>query len=384
MHGNLKMQAARALDGRLRDLARGMRQAEAELAFALREMADKALYRMLGFSRLGDYAEARLDMPAGKARELAELARRLTELPEVERAFRQGDLSWTKARQVARVATREDEDAWVGRAKEMTNRELEGEVARARGEKPRRRLVLELTDEQAADIEDAVGHLREEMGSNVGQGEAIALLVRRAMAPPLDRPGHQIVIHDCPRCEAASRDVNGGTIPVSGERLEEAREDAEVLDLRAGGTGLRSTEIPPTVRRAVVARDHGRCVICGARRHLHIHHLARRNAGGSSHDPANLCVLCSVCHKSLVHGRFVRLVGRGGALEVELRDGTRVRADGRRHPVPLGSPPVEVVPGRTRVPAYLRERRHSPGRRRRIDARGHGRVTDPCVEACVR
>ena len=356
MHGNRKMQAARELDARLRDLATRARQAEAELAYALLDMREKGLYRLLGFSRLGDYAEARLDMPAGKARELAELARRLGSLPAVERAFRQGELSWTKARQVARVATAENEASWIDRAKAMTSRELEAEVARAKGDTPTVRLVLTLTEEEAANLEDAIGHLREEMGESVGAGAAIAMLVRRATAPPVDRPGYQVVIHECSTCERASRDVAAGTIPVAAETLAEAKEDAEVLDLRAGDTGRRSTEIPPSVRRAVIARDHGRCVICGARRWLHIHHLVPRSAGGASHDPSALCLLCSVCHKGLTHGRFVRLVGRGGALEVELRDGTRRPADGRRRPVPLGGGDgLGEAPARPRpIPAFLR------------------------------
>ena len=239
----------------------------------------------------------------------------------------------------------------------MTNRELEGEVARAKGETPTVRLVLTLTEEEAADVEDAIGHLREEMGESMGAGAAIAMLVRRATAPPVDRPGHQVVIHECSTCERASRDVAGGTIPVAAETLAEAKEDAEVLDLRAGGTGRRSTEIPPSVRRAVIARDHGRCVICGARRWLHMHHLVPRSAGGSSHDPSALCLLCSVCHKGLTHGRFVRLVGRGGALEVALRDGTRRPADGRRRPVPLGGGDgVGEAPARPpAIPAFLRD-----------------------------
>jgi len=353
--GSTKFRAARALDERLRELTRRERRAEADLAGALLEMADTKLHRMLGFPSLGDYAEVRLEMPAGKARQLVELARRLKELPALERTFRDGDLSWTKCRQVARVATKETEQAWIGRAKATTNRELEDEVAREKGETPKVRLVLELTREQAADIEDGVRHLREACGPGLGLGAAIAMLVRQAAAPPVDRPGHQVVIHECPTCKSASRDAAGGPVAVGPEALAEAKADAEVLDLRGGGTGTRSVTIPPAVRRAVIARDHGRCVICGNRKWLHVHHLDRRSQGGSSHDPDGLCILCSTCHKKLVHGGFVRLEGRGGALEAVLHDGTRLPAGGGRPPALRAQPTPGDAPARRVVPAYLRE-----------------------------
>ncbi len=55
----------------------------------------------------------------------------------------------------------------------------------------------------------------------------------------------------------------------------------------------RRNAIPPVVRRAVLARDLGMCVVdgCGARTRLQIHHLTPQTAG-VDHDPDNLVTLC--------------------------------------------------------------------------------------------
>ncbi len=52
-----RLEEARELDGKLRALVRIAQQAEAELARALREMADRGLYRDLGYPRIQAYAE---------------------------------------------------------------------------------------------------------------------------------------------------------------------------------------------------------------------------------------------------------------------------------------------------------------------------------------
>jgi len=61
--------------------------------------------------------------------------------------------------------------------------------------------------------------------------------------------------------------------------------------------------IPPSVRRAVLARDGHRCTTpgCNAAHFLEVHHVTPRNAGGGN-DPANLTTLCSACHR-FTHSR---------------------------------------------------------------------------------
>ena len=134
--------------------------------------------------------------------------------------------------------------------------------------------------------------------------EAIAELCRRAMGAPVERPGYQVVIHECAKCETASRDAFSGEVAIAPDELAAAKVDAEIVDLRAGGTGEVRKSIKPSERRAVIARDRGRCGMCGTRAWLHIHHVRRDHRGVE-----DLRLLCSACHKTLVHGGYLSGVG---------------------------------------------------------------------------
>ncbi len=282
-----KLEAARNLDARLKGLARRAREAEAALAIGLLEMEESGLFREFGFPRVGDYADVELDVSPGKARALIDLARKLPGLPGLAEAFRRGEIPWTKARTIARVATVETESYWLERARCGTNRDLEREVAEAKGERPKVRLVVELGEEEMEVLEMAVARLREERGEAVPLGEAVVELARR---------GAMVV-------GGASRDA--------GRELPPEVEDDDVK------------RIPRPVRRHVRARDGCRCRLCARFAWLHIHHLRPWKEGGSSCDPENLVVLCSQCHKRIVHRRKLVLQGTASRLEVRLADGSK-------------------------------------------------------------
>jgi 5-methylcytosine-specific restriction endonuclease McrA len=48
-------------------------------------------------------------------------------------------------------------------------------------------------------------------------------------------------------------------------------------------------------RALVLERDNHRCVECGCKDELHLHHIHRLSDGGNN-DPDNLMTLCYVCH----------------------------------------------------------------------------------------
>jgi hypothetical protein len=85
----------------------------------------------------------------------------------------------------------------------------------------------------------------------------------------------------------------------------------EVDALTEGGTllgvGATTRNIPPRMRRAVLARDGG-CTAagCTSRYRLQVHHIRARSRGGS-HDPANLTTLCWYHHHVVVHGHGFRI-----------------------------------------------------------------------------
>ena len=82
-------------------------------------------------------------------------------------------------------------------------------------------------------------------------------------------------------------------------------------------------DIPPAVRRKVLRRDGGRCVVPGCRHatNVDIHHLTLRSEGGG-HDEDGLVVLCSAHHRAQHRGHLL--------IEGRVSTGLRFRhADGR-------------------------------------------------------
>jgi hypothetical protein len=65
-------------------------------------------------------------------------------------------------------------------------------------------------------------------------------------------------------------------------------------------------DVPPAVRREVMRRDGGRCVVPGCKNasFLDIHHLVLRSEGGE-HDPDAMIVLCSAHHRAEHRGQLL-------------------------------------------------------------------------------
>jgi hypothetical protein len=119
------------LHSRLR-LARGAhQQAEYALATLLYELQRTRRYTERGHASVVAYGEAELDLTPRQTRDLVFVAKRLPALPALDAAFRSGRVGYTKAREVARVATPETDAAWTNRAMQTTNRALERQVAAA-------------------------------------------------------------------------------------------------------------------------------------------------------------------------------------------------------------------------------------------------------------
>lgn len=103
-------------------------QLDLELGRILRQIADRRLYRELGFESFAHYVEERMDLAARTARRLVRLARAEHTAPAVATAFRSGELTAMQAEALLRVATPESAPSWVARARRVTLRRLEDEA----------------------------------------------------------------------------------------------------------------------------------------------------------------------------------------------------------------------------------------------------------------
>jgi 5-methylcytosine-specific restriction endonuclease McrA len=197
------------------------------------EVHRRGLYRQLGHASLQLYATQAPGFSDIRYYQFKRLAADLDRLPVLREAVETGEIGWTRALQVARVATAATQTAWVAKAATTGRRELELQVRQARK--------------------------------------------RRPAAP------------------AAQLDFDAPAQPAFGApaQLEALTCDARV---QRPGKPNRAT-MPPSVRAAVLARDRHRCATPGCRsaHFLEVHHVMPRGRGGTNRVE-NLITLCSRGH----------------------------------------------------------------------------------------
>ena len=331
------------------------------------EVQRRGLYRGLGFASLEIYAVEGLGFSTNRYWQFKRLADDLDRLPVLRAAVAGGALGWTKAQQVARVATPETERAWVAAASGSSRRAFAQAVRQLRRRKSDAVGQAGVVGQAggANGSGDAVGGLFAAAESGAaragtdtatsgatdpastsfgaaGVGMALAAapapatislrgdalqvarfeallekahklglvpsgsdrfdavlagleaLVAGAAGPASHGPANQIVIHQCPDCQAATVVTRRGELPLAPAQVEAAACDARV---RVDDGPNRAT-IPPKTRAAVLARDRHRCATpgCSSTRFLEVHHVVPRAQGGSN-QLKNLVTLCSRCHR---------------------------------------------------------------------------------------
>lgn len=118
----------RDLEARLAALARSRAPLRCALARIAGRLVAARAWERLGFARLADYARERAGLSARQLQDLAHVDGRLAQLPAVAAALLRGELPWSKARLLARVAEPADEVRWIAFARGASVRALEREV----------------------------------------------------------------------------------------------------------------------------------------------------------------------------------------------------------------------------------------------------------------
>ncbi len=339
---------ARDADAALRRALAAVERAQHGAVLWFAEILRRGLYRDLGYASMPQYARAALGFSESRTGDFMRLARKLDELPALRASVAAGEIGYTKAREIVKVASPRTEQRWVETARSSSRGQLVARVKAVQAKAARRRgrqlelgdasasrapaaqessdaalareapvrLTLELTPEQHARWEalwerlhklgaapagkaegvlDGLAALVDAAGTCVGadgckKGSCESTTPRgAAAAPPV-----QIHLHQCPECGSTSVAAGGRERPLGRASAERAACDAVVS---APGRRAAAT-IPPRVRREVLARDRHRCRSpgCGRTRFLEIHHIVPRSRGGG-HELANLVTLCSACHQ---------------------------------------------------------------------------------------
>jgi hypothetical protein len=223
--------SAHAVDLVLRRQERQTARAKLLAAEYLLDLAERRLFRQLGYSSAMHYGTWALGLSPRDVWDRLRVARALRDLPQVAAALRRGRLSWSKVREIIRVAISATESAWLARAGELSCRELEAAVAaetRTVG-KPAQatrlacrfvdertvRVTVELTPEQFALLDQAIGAIGKELGTE-DAADALELIARAYLARVgEDRPTlrQQIVVHRCRQCRQEWRETSKGRVP---------------------------------------------------------------------------------------------------------------------------------------------------------------------------
>ena len=305
----------------------------------LLDMCERRLFRLLGYSSVMHYGTHALGLSPRDVWDRLRVARALRQLPEVAAALRRGRLSWSKLREIIRVATPETEGEWLEQAGRLSCRELEAAVAAESKGKERSaevtrlvcrfvndqtvRVTVDLTPAQFALVDQAIGAIRQHLGTE-DAADALELIARAYLArlgeedPALHQ---QVVVHRCRECRGEWRETSKGRVPVAVSE----REPTEVVEVddpegereleRSSHVGSRveallSRYIPRSVLRKVHWRDEGRCQVPGCLngRWSQLHHIRFFSRGGR-HRARNLLTLCTQHHRQLHKGHLVLRAG---------------------------------------------------------------------------
>jgi hypothetical protein len=173
---------------------------------------------------------------------------------------------------------------------------------------------LELCAETRALFVEALAALRRQAGEALDDDAAMLMMSRQVLATlgsenaDSGRAGYQVQVNICKKCRDAEQVGNGEAHPIAPAVAEMVLCDAQVIDAsEPTHVGQKAkTTIPRAIRRLVMLRDNGRCIVPGCRNSTFVqaHHLTSR-ADGGRHDVDNLGCLCCAHHRAVHEGRLI-------------------------------------------------------------------------------
>ncbi len=315
----------------------------ADLADIMDNMEDGACGALIGYADVYHAAECLFELGAHSTRERIRVGRALRSLPQIEDALVSGELSYSRAREVTRVATPGDESAWLDLARTLPMRTLERRVVEASGkESPGRtsdpaklrwctpetvEVSLRLSAEVWALLQRAMEGARRASEASLSDAEALAAVARDALerqntdADTTD-PRHTVVLYECQSCARTELDTGAGPLELGASAAATLGCGARVRDLRTeGGVVRRGGPLPRAIERAVRLRDRNTCRVpgCRRRRYVDVHHITFQSEGGD-HSRSNCLCLCTT-HHALLHDGHLRIEGDAEG-ELVFHDGT--------------------------------------------------------------
>jgi 5-methylcytosine-specific restriction endonuclease McrA len=307
-------------------------QVEAELLDILLEMDRTRAFEEFGYASLFAYTTQELKLSESVALGFINVARKTAHVPELREAIAQGELSVSKAHKIASVLKLEDglakesqqparEDElvqtslflaqepvelssptpapppsnkdWIEKAKTLSTRALEKEVAKANPQAPKPDRVQATSDKRVQlsvnldeKVMEAIRRVQDLESQRLQRAATLEEALAAMGALYLERKDPVI---KAKRAEAKGQPFTG---TMSGG----------VKSVTPRSPRVRQP-IPAAVEHQVMLRDRGQCTQvntrgqrCESRRWLQNHHMIEVRHGGSN-EPENLVTLCSAHHR---------------------------------------------------------------------------------------
>jgi hypothetical protein len=177
----------------LKRIAKARAHLDLQEAEALREAQRLQLWRQFGHTSLPDYMVQELGYSSHRvAEDRLRLASALPQLPMISEAIQNGELNFSQARELSRIATKETEQAWIEKAKAMNVREVEQAVSEhCKGDLPddpidpklvRKTMWLTVRPETEVLFRKAKQVLEKERGEKLDEDAVLEALCRTFMS----------------------------------------------------------------------------------------------------------------------------------------------------------------------------------------------------------
>jgi len=321
---------------------RRVTQAEHRFLELLREFDLRQGWREYGNSDCAEWLNWRCGICRTTAQEKVRVARALWFLPQIDEAFRRGDLSYSKVRALTRVASDATEadllafalDASAAQCetfcRALRNGDPVASAADARRLHESRALVRHFREDGSGTLMvelpkeslELVLAALERIGARLPDdptrslfargADALVAMAREVLAGesgdgrrPPSAEGHQVVVH----VDAAALGGEGGQADVPLPTVRRLCCDGAVVpvieqDGRPLDVGRKQRTVSTGIRRALVARDRT-CTFpgCHHERFLEAHHVHHWADGGET-SLENLLLICSHHHTLIHEGGF--------------------------------------------------------------------------------
>ena len=328
------------LDRRILDLCTGINVATYELLTVIREFDERVGWLKWGSHSCVEWLAWRCDLSIATAREKVRVAHALKSLPQISQAFSTGELSYSKVREMTRVADAANEADLLAfalrntavhvaeRCRElrmgdaasinMAERAFANRSLRLRRDTNRGTvsMTVELPLETGDLIDKALDKARDDDALKIPdlidtswsarQADAFVEMLKSFLSgtgSDSTADNHLVTIHVDESALAGG--AGRSSVPIeTARRLCCDSPSVTLLENDRGEplcVGRKTRTVPAAIKRSVQARDKNCCRFpgCNNRRFLHCHHVEHWSNGGET-SVDNLLLLCTK-HHTLVH-----------------------------------------------------------------------------------